>query len=266
NGTFKKSVFFGCCSALFTTPCTSAPLAGALIYVINSNSYTKGAILFFAIGLGMGIPLLLIGLFGGKVLNTFRSKTLIIKKLFALPLIAGAYMVVRHLTNNYTFIADLTVIALLSGIAVYICIPVKSLLKKGLMSLVTALVIVLAGVNFYKVKNEDTTSPFRELLSIEQLNDFKGQKILVTVSASWCSNCHELDSTVYKSREFAQMSRDYALVRFDFSEPSSELGEDLIDKFNLMGVPFLAVINEDGTIVSRKTGLVSLEELEELLK
>ena len=65
---------FGALSALIATPCTSAPLAGALIYVISTNSILKGMLMFLFIGIGMGVPLLVIGTFGSRFLNIFRVR------------------------------------------------------------------------------------------------------------------------------------------------------------------------------------------------
>lgn len=58
----------GVLSALLVGPCMTAPLAGALLYIGNTGDVLTGALVLFAMGLGMGMPLLLVGTLGARLL------------------------------------------------------------------------------------------------------------------------------------------------------------------------------------------------------
>ena len=118
SGTLKKAFVFGALSALIATPCTSAPLAGALIYVISTNSIVKGMLMFLFIGIGMGVPLLIIGTFGSRFLNIFRGKSNVVKNLLAIPLILGSYFIVKHLFGALDVYIEPFVYALCTAYAV----------------------------------------------------------------------------------------------------------------------------------------------------
>ena len=241
SGTLKKAFVFGALSALIATPCTSAPLAGALIYVISTNSIVKGMLMFLFIGIGMGVPLLIIGTFGSRFLNIFRGKSNVVKNLLAIPLILGSYFIVKHLFG---------------ALDVYI--------EPFVYALCTAYAVVLFSCIFF-IAGTTQKLPFTYEQSYESLSPYKGQKILITVSADWCSNCHELDKKLYSTSEFKEATKDLKLIRFDFTKPDTDDNLKLAKKLAIVGVPFVALIDEKGKIKGSYTGDVSLSELKTLI-
>lgn len=68
GGSLGGAAALGVLSALLVGPCMTAPLAGALLYIGQTGSALYGGLVLFALGLGMGLPLLAIALFGARVL------------------------------------------------------------------------------------------------------------------------------------------------------------------------------------------------------
>src|SRR3546814_4764496 len=68
GGTLAGAAALGFLSALLVGPCMTAPLAGALLYISQSGSALTGGLALFALGLGMGLPLLAIAVFGARIL------------------------------------------------------------------------------------------------------------------------------------------------------------------------------------------------------
>lgn len=262
SGTLKKAFVFGALSALIATPCTSAPLAGALIYVISTNSIVKGMLMFLFIGIGMGVPLLIIGTFGSRFLNIFRGKSNVVKNLLAIPLILGSYFIVKHLFGALDVYIEPFVYALCTAYAVGILLHSRKLSIILTSSLATF--FVLFSCIFF-IAGTTQKLPFTYGQSYESLSPYKGQKILITVSADWCSNCHELDKKLYSTSEFKDATKDLKLIRFDFTKPDTDENLKLAKKFAIVGVPFVALIDEKGKIKGAYTGDVSLSELKTLI-
>lgn len=262
SGTLKKAFVFGALSALIATPCTSAPLAGALIYVISTNSIVKGMLMFLFIGIGMGVPLLVIGTFGSRFLNIFRGKSNVVKNLLAIPLILGSYFIVKHLFGALDVYIEPFVYALCTAYAVGILLHSRKLSIILTSSLATF--FVLFSCIFF-IAGTTQKLPFTYEQSYESLSPYKGQKILITVSADWCSNCHELDKKLYSTSEFKEVAKDLKLIRFDFTKPDTDDNLKLAKKLAIVGVPFVALIDEKGKIKGSYTGDVSLSELKTLI-
>lgn len=262
SGTLKKAFVFGALSALIATPCTSAPLAGALIYVISTNSIVKGMLMFLFIGIGMGVPLLVIGTFGSRFLNIFRGKSNVVKNLLAIPLILGSYFIVKHLFGALDVYIEPFVYALCTAYAVGILLHSRKLSIILTSSLATF--FVLFSCIFF-IAGTTQKLPFTYEQSYESLSPYKGQKILITVSADWCSNCHELDKKLYSTSEFKEAAKDLKLIRFDFTKPDTDDNLKLAKKLAIVGVPFVALIDEKGKIKGSYTGDVSLSELKTLI-
>ena len=262
SGTLKKAFVFGSLSALIATPCTSAPLAGALIYVISTNSIVKGMLMFLFIGIGMGVPLLIIGTFGSRFLNIFRGKSNVVKNLLAIPLILGSYFIVKHLFGALDVYIEPFVYALCTAYAVGILLHSRKLSIILTSSLATFFVIF--SCIFFIAENTQKL-PFTYEQSYENLSSYKGQKVLITVSADWCSNCHELDKTIYTTGAFKETTKDLKLLRFDFTKPDTDDNLKLAKKLSIVGVPFVALIDENGKVKGSFTGNVTLSELKVLI-
>lgn len=262
SGTLKKAFVFGALSALIAAPCTSAPLAGALIYVISTNSILKGMLMFLFIGIGMGVPLLVIGTFGSRFLNIFRGKSNVVKNLLAIPLILGSYFIVKHLFGALDEYIEPLVYALCTAYAVGILLHSRKLSIILTSSLATFFVIF--SCIFFIAENTQKL-PFTYEQSYENLSSYKGQKVLITVSADWCSNCHELDKTIYTTGAFKETTKDLKLLRFDFTKPDTDDNLKLAKKLSIVGVPFVALIDENGKVKGSFTGNVTLSELKALI-
>ena len=91
GGHLLSTFLMGFFAALVVSPCVSAPLAGALMYLSTTGDVITGGAALFALGMGMGVPLLIIGLSGGRLLPKAGSWMLIIKSAFGVGLLAACY-------------------------------------------------------------------------------------------------------------------------------------------------------------------------------
>ena len=263
EGTLAKAFIFGALSALITTPCTSAPLAGALVYIITSNSILKGVLMFLFIGLGMGLPLLIIGFFGAKYISKLKNHTEKIRRLFAIPLFLGAYYICQHLFGDLNRYIEPAVYASCGAYFIGVMFRSKKL----------SYILMLAFFSFWAIyaavytgTSQVTNKNFTLVHKLSDLSKYSGKKTLVTFSAQWCANCHELDKTLYASDEFLDLTSDMNRVRFDITDPASHSNEELTKTFNIIGVPFLLVLDEKGNVIRRYTGSPDLDELTSMIQ
>ncbi|MDF4917294.1 protein-disulfide reductase DsbD, partial [Vibrio parahaemolyticus] len=90
QGGSSAGVFaMGAISGLVCSPCTTAPLSGALLYVAQSGDLLTGGIALYALAMGMGIPLILVAVFGNKLLPKAGGWMDRVKTLFGFILLAA---------------------------------------------------------------------------------------------------------------------------------------------------------------------------------
>ena len=266
RGAITSAAIFGALSGLLTTPCTSAPLAGALLYVAKDGSVLRGTLMFMAIGLGMGLPLFVAGLFGPRVLPKPGKYSAYVRKFIALPLVFAAGLMLLPLFA-YALWFEIGLAMLLT--AIFVWVSMSALGAGGMISraAVSCLYALCAGFVCLKTFTPATDSGFDTLSAYAELQSLGQSPVYVTFSASWCENCHALDRKVYSGKEFADFAADLGLktVRFDLSDPQSPESAELIERFGVQGVPAAAVI-KNGKISGLLSGYQSLEDIKGFIK
>ena len=262
EGSLAKAFVFGALSALITTPCTSAPLAGALVYIMTSNSISKGVLMFLFIGLGIGLPLLLVGTYGSKILSRFKGYSRQIGKIFAIPLFLAAYFTCNHLLGNLNTYIEPAVFAFCAAYLVGVVLKSKKIsviMMSGFACFALIFIISYQCIQMFSNIN------FTQIKSVDELNSYEGRKVMITVSADWCTNCHTLDSGLYSSDEFLKLTKDIARLRFDLTDPNTPENQEDTQKFSIIGVPYMVVLDEHGRIIGQYTGNITLKKLKSIL-
>lgn len=283
QGRFSSAFILGGVSALIASPCTSAPLAGALLYVMQTGSLVKGAAAFCAISLGMAAPLFVIGLFGSELIKKAGRFTESIKKILAVLLTAAALYLVRTLIDDFIF-------ALLMGLVIglgvfyigfnsarehlrgrqYLPMVLLTLVSLALWQNVYSLCAPEGGPAFLSGSAQQNAqlrqhSIFTRISSLDELRQYSSGRILLDFTAEWCTNCKAMEKGVFASEEFATLIKERALtlLQFDITDVDSPKEQEMINHFKLFGVPYLVVI-ENGVPVRTAAGLQSLADLQAL--
>lgn len=260
NMTSTMSAFiFGLVSALITTPCTSAPLAGALLFILKEGDLLKGTLVFFCIGLGMGVPLFIIGVLGGKFILKARAFSAVIYKLMAIPLILAAlYIIDAHLGLYKNYLKTGIFILLCAYCAYVLYKNSASLLFKRIgISLCAAVAVVSLSTNYQY--EESTALPFTEIKSLHELN-VTSNKALLVVGAQWCSNCRKMERDIFISDEFKKLTYNMQLFHFDITDSSSTQVQEFMQHFSLIGVPYTALLDQNGEVIVDAVGYLDFDE------
>ena len=253
----------GFLSALIASPCVAAPLAGALLYIAQSGNALFGGLALFTMGLGMGVPLLLIGASSGKILPRPGAWMDKIKTLFGfIMLIMAVWLSARVL--------DAKVELLLYGvIGVFASVFFgafdttkdeygngKKLLKgTALLAFIYSVLLIVgsfsgaksalnplegfkntggAGVNLSK--NEPNFIAVSNLTALENAVKSSYKPVLIDFYATWCASCNELDEITFKDEAVLKKLENFTLLRVDVTKNSSDDAQ-IMKKFGLIGPP-----------------------------
>lgn len=263
TGRFSGAVLFGMLSALIASPCTSAPLAGALLYIFTTGNQLLGALCFLAIGLGMAFPLFLIGVFGSKFLSRSRIVGDLVKRLLVVVLLITAYMLVHRLLGSFDLILRTMLIYV---VCVYILISFFTLLLRHNLQMSQVLVMSLfslipsyAAYNYF----EETgfLNKYEFFTRVETVQDLeshiKNKYSFVVFTADWCTNCAQMEREVYSNDRFTLAANDLNKLMVDISDTQSQKTKDFIKEFNLVGVPCYILLDPAGNIVEKRLGIQS---------
>lgn len=262
---FSGALLFGMLSALIASPCTSAPLAGALIYVFTTGNMLTGAMYFWAIGLGMAFPLFIIGVFGSKILSKSGILGDLVKRILVVVLLITAYFMVSHLLGTFDLIMRTMVIYI---VCVYLITSAVCLILKHKPSMKHVLTIAFlcllpsyVAYNYFgSVSNSSRYEFFSPVKSMYELNKMSQDKYtFVVFTADWCTNCKQMESNVYSSDYFMLASNELNKLVVDITDSKSQQVKEIIKHFNLVGVPCYVILDPAGNVIEQRLGVQSRE-------
>ena len=258
-GAFGGVFLMGMIAGLVASPCTSAPLSGALLYVAQSGDLFTGAITLYLLALGMGVPLILITLFGNKILPKSGMWMETVKKLFGFVMLAlPVFLISRILPDEWT----LRLWAML-GTAFFIWFAFQ-MPKNGtgwvfrIFFLVAAMISVkplqtwvwgetltssavenkaVSHVEFKKVKSEAELQ--------QALSENNKSLVMLDLYADWCVACKEFEKETFSDPSVQKAFGDMLLLQVDMTKNSEE-NRALMTKYKVLGLPTILFFNRDG--------------------
>ena len=269
----------GFLSALIVGPCVAPALAGALVYIGQTGDALLGGTALFVMSLGMGVPLLLVGIGAGKFMPKPGGWMTKVSQFFGVVMLGLAiWMLDRILAPQFT----LTLWAFLFiGSAIYMDVfgSVKDIIGAKKLFKVIAYVLLLIGTLEFIGAVSGATNPLKPLekftttKTVAMTNEAKFQivktikeldkivknskkPVLVDFSAKWCVSCKELEENTFKDPKVLELFKKFKLVRVDITDNSEE-DKKLLEKFSLVGPPAILFFKngkyiEDAKIIGYK--------------
>jgi len=271
DGSLWGAAIMGSLSSLIVGPCVAAPLAGALIYIGQTGDAVLGGSALFALGLGMGVPLLLLGASAGKLLPKAGDWLNSTKAVFGVIMLAVAvWMLSRILPGN---VIMMLWAMLLIFPAIYLSaidpLPENSsgwrkLWKGlGLMMLAYGLLLLigfslgnsnplkpLQGLGVSTAQAAEPGIVFERVASIAALEarikqaNANHQPVMLDFYADWCISCKEMETYTLADPRVKQALKGYALLQIDVTNNSDD-DKALLKKFNLIGPPAILFFGLD---------------------
>jgi len=269
----------GFLSALIVGPCVAPPLAGALIYIGQTGDAVLGALALFFMSLGMGIPLILIGLGAGKFMPKPSVWMESITKIFGIVMLGVAIWFLSRVINP-TIIMYLWAILFL-GTGIYLKIYTNIFLKliSAIITLIGVILFVGAvsgATNILKPLEKFTnnipissteTLNFIKVKNLDQLADEiqkSSKPVILDFWATWCVSCKELDEITFKEKEVIQKLQNFTLLKVDVTQNSAE-NKAIQKKFGVVGPPALIFWDENKQEI-RSARIVGYKNPQDFLK
>jgi len=274
GGSLLGAAVLGVFSSLLVSPCVSAPLAGALLYISASGDAVGGALKLFALGLGMGAPLLLVATGGSAWLPKSGPWLVTVKNAIGVLLLGLAIgLLSRVLPGQVT----LLLVGLLSaGVALFLGALelTEKTTRQRLAQLLGLLLLVYALACWYGALSGQT-DPLRPLpqsslasngtsAQVIAKSDWQtittpaaldsalaqakaaGQPVVLDWYADWCISCKVIEHEVLTAPAVKTQLQDYTLLRFDITESNAEQ-RALLDRYQLFGPPALLFFAANGS-------------------
>lgn len=258
-GAFGGVFLMGMIAGLVASPCTSAPLSGALLYVAQSGDLFTGAITLYLLALGMGVPLILITLFGNKILPKSGMWMETVKKLFGFVMLAlPVFLISRILPDEWT-----PRLWAMLGTAFFIWFAFQ-MPKNGTGWLFRILFLVAAMISVKPLQawvwGESSAQSavenklvshveFKQVKSEAELQQALAENnkslVMLDLYADWCVACKEFEKETFSDPRVQKTFGDMLLLQVDMTKNSEE-NRALMTKYKVLGLPTILFFNQDG--------------------
>lgn len=271
SGSYVGAGIMGLLSALIVGPCVTAPLIGALIYIAETGDPVVGGLALFALSMGMGLPLLLIGTSAGKYLPKAGGWMEPIKAVFGVMLLALAIWFLERILEM-PIILGLSG-ALLIGCAMFMGVfnPTTSAWARCRQTLAWLLLVygtlLVIGASagshslmkplqniFISTGESGSHKPhlaFEQIRGVQGLNAvldqarIESKPVLLDFYADWCIACKELDAYTFTDAGVQSALNGFILIQTDVTENNQE-DQELLSSLGLFGPPALLFYDTTG--------------------
>lgn len=293
GGKHLSVLIMGAVSSLVVSPCVSAPLAGALVYISQTENAVLGGSALLALGLGMGVPLLILGAGGGGLLPRAGAWMDSVKAVFGVLLLAVAIWLVERVVSPAINLALWAVLLIGSGVWLG---ALDSDARSGESRTWKAagVIMLIYGVLLLIGAASGATDPLRPLAQlgsggsgaadetetdaqhwrpVDSLGDLAremdaaaGKFVILDLYADWCISCKVMERRVFPHPEVAPLLARFHLTRADITADLPQHRE-MLEKYGLFGPPSLVFFGpgtEELTAV-RIQGEVNADQLRDHL-
>lgn len=266
------SFIMGLTVGVVIAPCAAGVIIGLVGVVAKLGIVAKGTLLFFVMGLGLGLPYLFLAMSSGLLNRLPRSGMWMvwIRKFFGILLVGvavyfllpqakqaasqeGFYfgvlgifggLLLGFLDHEEGYTRTFKIIRGCLGLA---------LILSGTLLVHRAIAPESAGIDWVVIRKQSHL-----LESLDQDN----RPALIDFTAEWCAVCKIIDRKTFTNETVLEKSKEFLMMKVDCTSPSEEI-EALTERFNVSGLPTLVFLSRDGKELSdlRATGFLSPSEI-----
>ncbi len=272
DGSIWGAAIMGALSSLIVGPCVAAPLAGALIYIGQTGNAVLGGSALFAMGLGMGMPLLLLGASAGKLLPKAGTWLYATKAVFGVIMLAVAVWMLSRILPPAIIIVLWAMLLILPAIYLKAIDPLPEQCSGwhklwkgiGLMMLAYGLLLLigfsmgnnnplkpLQGLGVNNAQAVEQGLIFKRVASLAALEteiqqaSAKHQSVMLDFYADWCISCKEMEAYTFTDPKVKQALAGVLLLQADVTNNNAD-DLALLTTFNLIGPPAILFFGVEG--------------------
>ena len=285
----------GMLSAVIVGPCVAAPLAGALFYIGQTKDVWLGGWALFSMALGMGVPLLLVGVAGGALLPRAGGWMNAVKSFFGVMLLAVAIWLISPVISALALMLLSATLLIVSAIYMHALDPLppnatgfKKLWKGvGVIALIVGAALAIgalsggrdilqplaglranvgAGGNAAAATSAHSLD-FERVKSVAELDAriaaSKGKAVMLDFYADWCVSCKEMDRFTFSDPKVQARLKDVVLLQADVTA-NNDADKALLKRFRLFGPPGIIFFDKNG--VEQKYRVIGYEKTDKFLQ
>ncbi|MFB9213727.1 protein-disulfide reductase DsbD [Vibrio sinaloensis] len=277
QGGSSAGVFaMGAISGLVCSPCTTAPLSGALLYVAQSGDLLTGGIALYALAIGMGIPLMLVAVFGNKLLPKAGNWMDRVKTLFGFILLAAPIFLLERILPEMWATALWSALGIVAFGWLY---HIKNTLEFGGWKQSTVGIIAVLGLfasaqpalnywfgNHHITQTEQATISFTRIANVAELEQQlglakqAGKPVMLDFYADWCVACKEFEKYTFHQPDVEQKLQNFVLLQADVTKNTPQ-DIALLKQMQVLGLPTIEFWDANGAHVNnaRITGFMQAQ-------
>ena len=287
GGTLGGVFVMGILSALIVGPCVAAPLFGVLIYIGQTRDAALGGTALFAMGMGMGMPLLAVGMSAEVLLPKVGVWMNSVKRFFGVMLLGLAVWIVSPVIPAVVHMLLWSTLLVVSAIYLHAIDPLPinaSGLRKlwkgvGVIALLLGVALLvgalsggrdilqpLAGLRTAASAAEPSTGfqRVRSLAELQQRVASAGKPVMLDFYADWCVSCKEMESFTFSDPKVRTQLDGMLLLQVDVTA-NNETDRALLKRFSLFGPPGIVFFDPQGREI-RGLRVIGYQNPERFLK
>ncbi|MCE2594704.1 protein-disulfide reductase DsbD [Motilimonas cestriensis] len=273
GGSVKGVFLMGLISGLVCSPCTTAPLSGALLYVAGTGDLVLGGAVLYALSLGMGLPLLILGTSGGKFLPKAGMWMVHIKVVFGFLLLSVAVVMLERFISATisSVLFALLGLALLAYLAHAMWRSAHRLKALGLVCIALAGASVMgltaAQISEQQSIKQGLKSRFIYVTNLSELQNQlaiakqNNQAVMVDFYADWCVACKDFEKATFTHNGVIEQLDNVLLIQADVTKNNAD-DQGMLSELNILGLPSILFYNQQGERLTqaRVTGFMAGEQ------
>ncbi|HFQ4931036.1 TPA: protein-disulfide reductase DsbD [Vibrio vulnificus] len=273
QGGSSAGVFaMGAISGLVCSPCTTAPLSGALLYVAQSGDLLTGGVALYALAMGMGIPLILVAVFGNKLLPKAGGWMDRVKTLFGFVLLAAPIFLLERILPEMWSTALWSALGIAAFGWLY---HVKNSLEfggwkqssVGIIAVLGLLASAQPALNYWFADSSQQAQTsevsFIKIRNVEELQQQLAlakqakKPVMLDFYADWCVACKEFEKYTFHDPAVAAQLKQFVLLQADVTRNQAQ-DIELLQAQQVLGLPTIDFWDAQGNPVSnaRLTGFM----------
>jgi thiol:disulfide interchange protein DsbD len=270
GGSLAGVFIMGALAGLICSPCTTAPLSAILLYIAQSGNLWAGAGTLYLYALGMGIPLIIVTLFGNRLLPRSGPWMQYVKEGFGFVILALPVFLLERIIGD---VWGLRLWSML-GVAFFgwaLIISLKS--QRGLVRVLQLLLLAALLVAGRPLQDwafppqggsavQQHALAFHKINNVEELNaalqQAQGKRVMLDLYADWCVACKEFEKYTFTSPEVQNELKDTVLLQADVTQNNPQQVA-LLKRLQVLGLPTILFFSADGKELpqSRVTGFMN---------
>lgn len=269
GGRFVGVFVMGALASLIVSPCVAAPLAGALLYISQTHDVVLGGTALFALAMGMGVPLLLIGASAGSLLPKTGPWMNAVRNFFGVLLLAMAIWLISPLIPIGVAMALWAALLIVTAIYMHALDALPPTAGRwprfwkgiGVIALVFGVTLLLGAVSGAKSPLQPlagfgsgstlaetqalTFQRVKTVADVERIVQQTSKPVMLDFYADWCVACKELEAYTFNDSRVQQALSEFTLLQADVTH-NTEADLALLKRFGLFGPPGIIFFDNQG--------------------